>query len=1648
MTEALHDLLARIRTENLNVYRASPQRLREDVGQESQIAQDYRGRLIYELLQNADDAVPSESTSIAAIAFVLEEDALWVANSGRPLDEADVRGLCGISASSKSSKGQKRRASIGHKGMGFKSVLEISDAPEVYSTTISFSFGPDRALQAVEALIADTILAPVSRAPVTRFPWLIETMPDQWLRLRERGMRTAFRFPLRSKMPSEQREGLARSLRDLPVTSLVFLKHLNRVEVSIQRRTDTHSFAWTARRQRVTDSSEFEVPAFSAAGTYRVVLTPDQGGAETFLVAHDADIPIGNHRGGLDEFTWDGVELTEISVAARIRNGKPIELDPAWRKLHVFLPTGEPCPYHLVVSGAFGSNLSRQEIRVEADATNYNRLVMRYVARTLRHLLIPQLLSDGASVVDVLKLLDRGMPLGVPCATAAAQALFDEVRAALRDFAFLPQEVGEPISIATCVVPPIVSDRRVGEEFRALLPIEASSADRWFPTAALCGIDVARVLVDHGAHEMTPEAAATALANPDPTRSQLDVAGKLFVDPVLRVLERLWLSLDAVSRERLTAAARREPLFPVGIASDGTAQRVATSGVTCFYPPRSLHGTVPLDGLCFLMQEICWGDLTPKERNQQLRQEVATWQALFDVQEFKFPAVMRASVLPALDLERDTQIRSERESLHTLERIAAICQLAGRTPNPGAPLPYERLGTNRALFNLSRLDVPCRGEEPGHYVWIPAYQAYLGSDWVAENSVERILVAGSELGIEGLPSLHFLAGPEAFVGLLAKYRHLQEAPRTEDFEAGADEVGLEEDEEAALEGDERSRWLNFLLWLGVNQTLRPVHFHDVEDRASGWLKTVNLQRPEGWIFRNLDQSVWKDYVSHLRGSLAQEGQADGTTPYFYKLHDLDHLVTLLRAASEDQTTRLGRALYEHLARNWHSLERFSNALVAQVQSTSVPAMRTKPQRAKDDELVEAGPDFWVARLQASPFCPTGHGPRRAQQVWLPTLEVERRFGRRAKIGNVLVPALEADSAVLKGKAKGLAQALGMREELSPATFTLDDARVLLERLRDLYAKRFEAGEDLRLDLREVIRPAYRNLFELLSGSDHSNRGLAPGVAPLAKAPLLAHDGRKAYRFVDDGQLFYMDRRETREHLQPDGSIWSFVMEALPVARTSIVQLFGVPILEESLRWAPRPGDSALSGEELELLRKEIRLLAPYLLARIATDRSDERLARQDAQRLRRFVECLEAVINLELDCELAGKRLDPGNVGRDSFVALELDRPNQAFVVWGEQAWPPSPLEAEALANALCEVFGAGYFEPFLALIQARAPEDRERLLRRAGAPLDIEERRTLFLSSDEEGTPLEGEYGENAGLKTTVAASTREQQAVFPEGDGVQRTPADVRRVPLFSPGQLLIDGQPVLIVGAGAPPPASNEKLPHNARPGNGPTGSENRWYGGHTDLDALNRVGMWVALSFERNRLRQSGLGKAAILDLACSEPQPDALVFDVSSPDKIYRARELAPHFDASMQHLSKVFGISPEWPGFDVLTLDPRVPDRLDRLIELKSSGVKSRVQEMSWNEWKSAGSSALRARFYLYLVGNLRSDLADTQPFVRTIRNPFEQLFAEVQVGHSVSRRVQLSVDLFKEAEHLVLSVCTGSSSLLDGKSMNHGVQSDQATAH
>ena len=531
---------------------------------------------------------------------------------------------------------------------------------------------------------------------------------------------------------------------------------------------------------------------------------------------------------------------------------------------------------------------------------------------------------------------------------------------------------------------------------------------------------------------------------------------------------------------------------------------------------------------------------------------------------------------------------------------------------------------------------------------------------------------------------------------------------------------------------------------------------------------------------------------------------------------------------------------------------------------------------------------------------------------------------------------------------------------------------------------------------------------------------------LGTAMVLATDGHGALKFFEANKVFYLDRRDTRERLVTEAPIWTFVIEASPAARVVLTQIFGMRILEESLDWAPKPGDPALDQEGLAKFRGGLRRLAPFLLARVGADRADERLARQDARSLRDFIDHVEPVTRLELSCSLDERKIIVGEGSREAFVNLDDVDTAKAFVVWGDNPWPPSQPEAEILAGALCDVLGASYFEFFIALLQSECKSLRERILRRAGAPLDIDEKLALFEAVGD-GDDRLTDGGSEGGADTeeprnaVPAAGEMEEPATNPMGSN-NTNGVDNARVPLYEPSDLLIDGMPITIAGSLVGDGQRGPEKTSLGKPSNGSAACNGR-FRGNTDLAELDALGMWVALSFERGRLRRSGLPEAEIFDNENPDTVKQALVFDVSRPESVEIARSKSPDFSAAMAWLHENFGIVPDWPGFDILTLDPREPNHVGRMIELKSSGVASRVQEMTWNEWKTAQASNLRARFYLYLVGNLRSDLPAAQPYIRTIRNPFEQIAADVRVSRTTQRKIQLVVTEFREAEHLDLTV-------------------------
>ena len=96
---------------------------------------DNRTHFIFELLQNAEDAFGkrAEWEGPRYVDFSLNSEGLTIAHFGKPFDESDVRGVCGIAEST------KELTDIGRFGIGFKSVYAFTDRPEIHSGSENFA---------------------------------------------------------------------------------------------------------------------------------------------------------------------------------------------------------------------------------------------------------------------------------------------------------------------------------------------------------------------------------------------------------------------------------------------------------------------------------------------------------------------------------------------------------------------------------------------------------------------------------------------------------------------------------------------------------------------------------------------------------------------------------------------------------------------------------------------------------------------------------------------------------------------------------------------------------------------------------------------------------------------------------------------------------------------------------------------------------------------------------------------------------------------------------------------------------------------------------------------------------------------------------------------------------------------------------------------------------------------------------------------------------------------------------------------------------------------------------------------------------------------------------------------------------------------
>ena len=150
-------------------YRAKPTLVTEHANHEESIRTGgYANRTLLELVQNAADAMAGSGAGGAndhgRVEIVLDpaNRVLYCANSGRPFSRS---GLIAITHAHLSGK---RGDEIGRFGLGFKSVLAVTESPQVLSRSVSFEFNSPQAREAIARISSS------SRYPALRTATLLD----------------------------------------------------------------------------------------------------------------------------------------------------------------------------------------------------------------------------------------------------------------------------------------------------------------------------------------------------------------------------------------------------------------------------------------------------------------------------------------------------------------------------------------------------------------------------------------------------------------------------------------------------------------------------------------------------------------------------------------------------------------------------------------------------------------------------------------------------------------------------------------------------------------------------------------------------------------------------------------------------------------------------------------------------------------------------------------------------------------------------------------------------------------------------------------------------------------------------------------------------------------------------------------------------------------------------------------------------------------------------------------------------------------------------------------------------------------------------------------------------------------------------------
>ncbi|MFD9241284.1 DEAD/DEAH box helicase [Streptomyces sp. NPDC059556] len=353
----------------LQTYAVDPGLIPEHANGERRITQGgYGDRQLFELVQNAADEIADEPGG--SVHVVLTEAHLYCANEGNPVTPEGAETILRMSMS------RKRGGQIGRFGVGVKSVLVVTDAPQFFSRTGSFGFDREWAYAQIRSVAGVTArLGEEFEAPVLRMARPLddaaERAADPVLDELLGWATTVVRLPLldgaAERLGKDMHGGSSAGGREeFPVGFQLFSPHVAKVVLEDRRPRPVVRRTLTVERDGELHSVREERPGNP----------PSENKWRVFTLAHAPTAAARSSAGELH----DRVALNiSWAVPEYERDAGGLLSSPRGRgRFWSFFPTKYEMTLSGILNGAWKTNEDRQNL---LDSSPFNQEMIRVAAR-------------------------------------------------------------------------------------------------------------------------------------------------------------------------------------------------------------------------------------------------------------------------------------------------------------------------------------------------------------------------------------------------------------------------------------------------------------------------------------------------------------------------------------------------------------------------------------------------------------------------------------------------------------------------------------------------------------------------------------------------------------------------------------------------------------------------------------------------------------------------------------------------------------------------------------------------------------------------------------------------------------------------------------------------------------------------------------------------------------------------------------------------------------------------------------------------------------------------------------------------------------------------------------------------------------------